>query len=182
MSRNKVIRPGQWDINEVVKCPMCSRKYKLQGNIEDLRQENFVCKCGFWAPFTAILGNIDPPPIHPPGNNDGPITKRVNTSASLYIPSCNKRIPLHSGTQTLGRNSCDSTAELKLAPDPYMSREHALIEEKITDGKKFYYFEVMKGKSRVYINKKPCYPGKKVLLKNGYTLMLGETQVIFEIK
>ncbi len=185
-----------------VTCPGCSKKYKVKGTLEVLRNEPFICKCGFRAPFSAIYnfhngGVIDTPPPPPPPPGGGgqktqihtPETKKVQggqptgtTTPSLFVPSYNIRVQLHSGSQTVGRKSSDSTADLKLAPDLYMSRQHALIREVMKDGKKFFVLEALKAENPVFINKKAYFPGTKIILKNGCTMVMGKTQVIFENK
>lgn len=82
----------------------------------------------------------------------------------------------------LGRQSADSKAQIKLTPDISMSRIHAGMRTIQTpQGQVIYQITSAKNSNPVYVNGNPVPQGKSVNLKNGDTLKMGETTLIFRI-
>ena len=82
----------------------------------------------------------------------------------------------------LGRQSSDSKAQIKLTPDISMSRIHAGMRTIQTpQGYVVYQITSAKNSNPVYVNGNPVPQGKSVNLKNGDTLRMGETTLVFRI-
>ena len=82
----------------------------------------------------------------------------------------------------LGRQSSDSKAQIKLTPDISMSRIHAGMRTVQTpQGQVVYQITSAKNSNPVYVNGNPVPQGKSVSLKNGDTLRMGETTLVFRI-
>lgn len=83
---------------------------------------------------------------------------------------------------TLGRRSSDSKAQVKLTPDMTMSRIHAGMRMVITPmGNTTYQITSAKDANPVYVNRVPVPKGKPINLKNGDTIQMGETIMIFRL-
>ena len=82
----------------------------------------------------------------------------------------------------LGRQSSDSKAQIKLTPDISMSRIHAGMRTiQSAQGQVIYQITSAKSSNPVYVNGNPVPQGKSVNLKNGDTLRMGETTLVFRI-
>lgn len=114
----------------------------------------------------------------PAGGPQGPMKTRV-PGAFLVVKSLMRELRLHNGTFVLGRDSSDSTADLKLAPDPYMSRQHAVMKVDTSGGKERYYIKSIKNENPVYVNRRPLPTSQMAALKHGDVLVLGQTVVEF---
>lgn len=91
------------------------------------------------------------------------------------------RLPL-TNNFSLGRRSSDSNAQVKLTPDMTMSRIHAgmrLVTSPM--GNTTYQITSAKDSNPVYVNRVPIPKGKPINLKNGDTLQMGETIMIFRL-
>ena len=124
------------------------------------------------------------------GSDDGEKTKLVlglqrpkqwvfhvsfgNVKGVINLPS--------SGQFTLGRNSSDSTAQIKLTPDAAMSRVHAGMRVISQQGQPAYQVTSIKTSNPVYINGITIPKGKPYTLKAGDMLQMGETKLIFKVK
>lgn len=178
-----------------IECPGCHQKYNLKvGNPALLTGEVFSCKkCGFSAPFPMVLNkrgnsglkthiaNVDPQSgktqvaglkTRLSGQNQG-------TGMALVIEKTRVRFPLCPGVYILGRDSRDSRATLKLAPDPYMSRQHARLEIIPHAGTVRCLLYAMESGNPIYINNRKIAPGAGIPLKSGDKILLGMTMVIF---
>lgn len=88
----------------------------------------------------------------------------------------------HGNFYNLGRQSSDSKAQIKLTPDVSMSRIHAGMRTvQSPQGHVVYQITSAKNSNPVYINGKPIPQGKSANLKNGDTLKMGETTLVFRI-
>lgn len=83
-------------------------------------------------------------------------------------------------TYYLGRNSADSTAKIKLAPDKTMSRVHAGMRTKIINGKIEFQITSIKDTNPVYVNGIAVPQGKAVTLKSGDNIVMGNTTIVFK--
>lgn len=87
------------------------------------------------------------------------------------------------GVYTLGRMSSDSTANIKIAPDTYMSRVHARM--KVVPGTgpaNQYILTPLKENNPVYVENREIPYGKSAVLRSGCKIVMGSTTVIFVIK
>ena len=187
----------------VVTCPGCSHKFKVTGSDEVLRKEMFVCSnCGLQAPFSAVQDwssmfhgkNKQKTQKSSPKENSSQVSGfqderhtmvtgryvHAGQLAFLVIPDINRRIELHSGAFVLGRQSSDSKADIKLAPDPYMSRDHALLEVSLMNGRQSFKIKALKDNNPVYINNSMIRPSDVVLLQPGDIIVMGRTKIVFE--
>lgn len=194
-----------------VRCPGCGKRYQINGSLQVLQTQPFVCRgCGFRVPFSSLYNlqnggkvvNTPPPPPPPPmqvtpgqskktkifngadgGQPMAPPAQSPNKTkvlgAFLVVPSAMRQLRLTSGTYVLGRLSSDSPADLKIAPDPYMSRQHAMLKVDVAPGRERYLIKSLKDENLVYVNQIPIPIGKMASLKNGDVLTMGRTQVKF---
>lgn len=102
-----------------------------------------------------------------------------NQQVYLEIEGTQQRFPLQMGTYILGRNSVDSPATIKLAPDPYMSRSHAKLDVLYRGGQLICAITAFPNANPVYINGQALPPTKAILLKNGVTIQMGMTKIKF---
>lgn len=97
---------------------------------------------------------------------------------TLTIMPSGRRIPLPQGVYTLGRDSSDSKASLRIAPDPYMSRLQARLEVMSSPAGTVCRLIGLSPTNPVMINNRPTNQNFGVDLRNGDTLLLGMTRVI----
>lgn len=97
----------------------------------------------------------------------------------LEVEGTQQRFQLQMGTYILGRNSIDSPATIKLAPDPYMSRRHAQLDVIHRGGNLICAITAFPNANPVYINGQQLPPTKAILLKSGVTIQMGMTKVKF---
>lgn len=86
----------------------------------------------------------------------------------------------HGQSFSLGRNSTDSKAQVKLTPDIAMSRIHAgmrTVRDRM--GRELYQITSAKDDNPVYVNNVPVPKGKPCILKTGDTIRMGETTMLF---
>lgn len=184
-------------------CPGCGRKYRVKGTTEVLKSKTFVCKCGFKAPFNTLYnmlngGKVVPETPAPVPNNtnqenktviknpDKTDTKKASPQSSsamacLFVPSINRRVNVTKGDVVVGRMSSDSTSDLKLAPDPFMSRKHAKIKIGTKNGKRVFGIQSLKNENPVFVNNRPIFSNQVYILKHGDVITMGKTQIVFEI-
>ncbi len=89
-----------------------------------------------------------------------------------------KELPL-SGTFTLGRNSSDSSATVKLTPDKSMSRIHANM--RVDAAAKAYQICTVKNTNPVFVNGTALPVGKMCNLKVGDKIKMGDTTMTFRL-
>lgn len=180
--------------------------------IEDLQDEAFKCpRCHYIAPFPVVFqwnqyaqSTSDQPTVPPPPPTKivqkGPKTKlatQIDTQgqqasneqasppvhkAYLTLPSLKRRILLKDGNFIVGRDSIDSRASIRLAPDRYMSREHARLLVTSNGGAVACHITSFKDNNPVYVNGQAVPIGMMVKLNTGDQIKLGNTLVLFEIR
>lgn len=180
-------------------CPGCHKQYTVKTqNPDTLGSKEFRCpKCGFSAPFSILLGNqvADNPALHthiaggmPQNGGLSPVagqkTKVVEQMAAqppmyLVVSSTERSYRLMPGVYILGRASSDSKATLRLAPDPYMSRQHARLTVTAAYGKVQCQLSGLASANPIYVNNKKLEEGSAVTLKYGDKILLGMTEVLF---
>ncbi len=120
----------------------------------------------------------------------GPGTKVVNElqlPKKAYLDMVFQGMPAGSvmlpnaGQVTVGRNSNDSPAQLKLTADIAMSRVHAGIRVNGNGPQRTYQITSAKNENPVYVNSKPIKQGQAVTLKPGDKLQMGYTLLTFRL-
>lgn len=173
----------------VVMCPGCRSKLSFD-DFPGFRDALIKCpKCYFQAAVSVFMGGA-------PSGGGGkgpsedtalPDTELVNSRqapaaiGSIKVISSGESFKLREGSNVIGRRARTSTADLHIASDPYMSRIHVRIDVV----KKGYGYEhhlvEINSKNIVKLNGRAIGRGDILLLKRGDRLILGTTEVIFEI-
>lgn len=128
-------------------------------------------------------GGFPPPPgggMMAPGSGFSGTQVHAPTAGFGYlvVQSTGRKIPLTVGEHVLGRQSADSRATIPLAPDPYMSRAHAMLSVSFLSGQiPRITITGMNSQNIVYVNNARLYPGSTIELHPGDELLLGMTTV-----
>lgn len=93
----------------------------------------------------------------------------------LCVPSVGLRIPLQVGNYVLGRKSSDSQANIHIAPDPYMSRQHAFLQVIRTATGISLQIKPLNQYNPVYVNKVSLNMNENRVLRKGDTIVMGKT-------
>lgn len=175
-----------------IQCPRCHRRFALNApDLGAMASRPFRCpKCGFSAPFGQLMGRIPqaPAPLHThiaggqPGVQGGK-TRVASKSgvASLVIEDSGRTLPLAQGSYIIGRASSDSTATLKLAPDPYMSRQHARLDVIAAGSVTQCRITALNPANDVFVNSRRLSRGEAAELRDNDRILLGMTKVIVKI-
>lgn len=177
----------------IITCPVCKKKYKLTPKDDSkLAQEQFVCpNCKFSAPFKTLLDNIpiaqseissnatESPAVHKATKiAQGAMQKPL---AYLSVVGGSAKFALTTGVYILGRRSSDSQANLQLAPDITMSRQHARLALQYVTGKLMAQIVGIKTNNPIAVNGRVLASGKPYTLKSGDVLRLGATQIFYTV-
>lgn len=84
------------------------------------------------------------------------------------------------GSNVIGRRASTSTADIKISNDPYMSRQHVLIDVIKTDNGYEHRLIEINSKNIVKLNGREIQRGDILKLKFGDTLTLGKTDIVLE--
>lgn len=183
-----------------ITCPGCHKSFTLKTqNPNAVMGKDFKCpKCGFSAPFSMLMGGkfVDNPALHThiagggvsQNAGFGGLKTKVAEQAqvgtkgpmSLVVESTGMSFPLMPGAYILGRASSDSKATLKLAPDPYMSRQHARLVVNSSFGKMQCQLCGLASTNPIFVNNKKIPQGSAVTLKSGDKILLGMTTILFK--
>ena len=184
----------------IVNCPGCNRKFKIKGTEASFTTQNFTCpRCGYSAPFNVVFewakitsGNIcgtSPQKvnvINKPASNSIKTTVANQCRGVPAIYTTDKHLirQLKPGTFVLGRQSSDSQSDIRIAPDPYMSRSHALLTvvPRIDGNGMTCSIKAIKRESPVIVNNTPLRYGDIVILQSGDNITLGKTTITFCIR
>lgn len=186
-------------------CPGCHRTFSLKTtNPASVMHKLFRCpKCGYNSPYSSLMGaaNVqDNPALHTHIAGGGLVQNAVGTfgeqktkmagqammgaksKVALVVESTGMSFPLMPGTYILGRASSDSKATLKLAPDPYMSRQHArLVFDPLTSGiKTEFQLCGLTSTNPIFVNDKKIPTGQTVIIHPNDKILLGMTTVILK--
>lgn len=172
----------------VVTCPICAKRYGLPPcEPADLVKRDFVCpNCRYSIPYTSLIKGLSAP---------APMADNMVTQADpqmktkiagnniqktmLHVISDGNKYILSPGNYTLGRRSSDSTATIQLAPDPYMSRQHANLYVATVGGKIVSQIRNLKPSNPIFINNKPLAEKKVQTLMDGDRIQIGMTHIIY---
>lgn len=116
----------------------------------------------------AGAGQPTPPPMP---NAKTRVAQGAQSLVTLMVMESGKVLPLKTGTYTLGRDSIDSKASVRVAPDRYMSRLHAKID--VTPGGTT--ITGIAENNPILVNGKSIQAGIPVALRNGDKVQLGMT-------
>ena len=180
------------------RCPGCGKSYSVKAESkESLLRQTFKCpSCGKATPFASVMSAPAPAPaMHThiaggglsPENGLGDMKTRVAGMAPrqapivLVVESTGRRIPLTVGPHILGRDSADSPADIKVAPDSFMSRSHARLDI-IPNGATFICrIQAMRSANAVMINSRQLAENESWQLKPSDKILLGMTIVHLEV-
>lgn len=119
---------------------------------------------------------------NPAASASDPLQARANALPLYFeVEKTKRRISLAPGEFTLGRDSSDSTASIKVAPDPYMSRQCARLQVKLNDSSVRVAITPLKSRNPIYINDIPVPTGETKCLTLGDKILLGETIIVLKI-
>lgn len=180
-------------------CIGCNARYSMKApTLEGLASKPFRCpKCGFTAPFRQIMGKKNPPfsehlhthiggqpGVLPNFDQATKISGVASAKLTLEVEGSGKALQIGIGNYTVGRDSYDSQATLKIAPDRYMSRMHAIIQVSPSTGANMNINSMIKNISSsnpIFINGQKINSGQAAPLKNGDCLVLGMTKINVKI-
>lgn len=172
-------------------CPNCKTLYQLTvAKPETMVNKTFVCnKCGHTNLFSKLLPipsqPTNPSKTIPDGYNQQSDTKKHThvvvsdgeAKAYLTVASTKAKYVLKNGIYVLGRDSSDSSATLRLAPDITMSRQHARLIVQTVGGKTVAQITGLKFNNPVIVNGNALPANRPFTLKSGDVIQLGATKV-----
>lgn len=166
-------------------CPDCGAKYTLKApSLNAVRGKIFNCpKCACSAGYEELIpGLADEASEMPSRHIAAPEFSRqaarqmVNGAEGrllLHVPTTGKTFGLSNGRYTLGRDSSDSRATVKLAPDPYMSRMHAMLIVNANQAR----LTNQSNTSLITLNGNTIPFGRSANIAPGDTLVIGQTEI-----
>lgn len=183
-----------------ITCPGCKTSFTLKTqNMDSVMNQTFKCpKCQFSIPFRQLLASNKPAiapaipssPLHThiagaPGNSGdmpGGKTKVATASAAvnIMIQQPTRSIPLAPGEYVLGRDSADSQASVKIAPDPYMSRRQAQLSVRTTTAGTACILTPLSPTNPIFVNDRPIN-AQGTMLHNGDRIVLGMTSLTIKM-
>lgn len=181
-----------------LQCKLCGSTFTLRAqSLEAVASKPFKCpKCGYSTSLGQLMrpgggrgaGNLHTHIGGAPGMAAGNHTPtRIAGSADKVIfevAELKKAFRLGAGSYTIGRDSDDSQATLKLAPDRYMSRLQAQLNIQPIMNQKLPLIVRIKNLSPtnpIYVNNEMLDAGKSATLKNGDNLLIGMTKVVVKM-
>lgn len=176
-----------------ITCPKCKNNYSLKvPNVEKLKGKSFTCaKCGLKINFDDVFGLTSNEEISKAssslktqlwgntglaGLDNHTRVARQQNNITIEIIGSNKKYNLSPGSYTLGRDSIDSNANVKLSPDPYMSRLHARLDISASSPSSVVLIP-MNPKNNIFINDYRVSPNNPICIKNGDIILLGMTKI-----
>ena len=182
------------------KCPKCLRDISLKAESkESLMTAVFQCPhCGQSTPFATIFGARAQAPsparqdLHThiagygaaAGMGQMPFQKTRVAQAgplAIVVEDTGRRIPVGVGSHILGRESSDSSASVKLAPDPYMSRLHARLDIMREGNRVSCRIQPLRSSNAVIVNSSRLEEGETMMLKPNDKVVLGMTTFHLEV-
>lgn len=171
--------------NAKIQCPGCKNRFTVKTpSIERLASSNFRCpKCGASAPFASLLPRGGA--MQHPGTRVAPITSlpKVNgggppdvfpfVTVLLKVQETGKVFPLGRGSYTIGRDSNDGNANIKVAPDIYMSRMQGKVDVSVRG----CFLTNLNDTNPVIINGRKMEVGQPWELKDGDEIYMGTTNI-----
>lgn len=174
-------------------CPGCCARYIIKAqSLASLGQKRFNCpKCGYTNVLSQLFSNfstnyprtkIGGQEIYPNSTPTINGLQTPNISVELTVEGSGKKITLMPGRYTLGRDSADSQAIIRLAPDRYMSRLHAELEYTIVSQNGAHVsLRSLNPKNPILVNGVPIDVNGRVGIRNGDQIVMGDTTVNVKI-
>lgn len=100
---------------------------------------------------------------------------------AIVVEDTGRRIPIGVGSHILGRESSDSPASVKLAPDPYMSRLHARLDITRQGNRVSCRIQPLRSSNAVIVNSSRLDEGQTMMLKPNDKVVLGMTTIHLEV-
>ena len=178
-----------------IECPNCRAKFTLKApSLEAMVNKPFRCpKCGYVAPFGKLInrrGASTPSHTTIGGNPNAQPGDKTRIAASgtplveLIIEDGGKSLKLGSGVYTVGRDSSDRRASLKISPDKFMSRLHAQIEVNSNPTgrpKPICHISGLNATNPTFVNNRKLETGESIELKDGDKILLGMTKLTIKM-
>ncbi len=177
-----------------IACSNCRHAFIIKiTNPEALRGKSFQCpKCGVRFPFDRLLQKMSADALHThigggntddltPPNGHTRVAQQTNARAILTVDGSVSEFKLSPGTYILGRDSSDSRATLRIAPDQFMSRAHATLKVEAAGNRLQASITPMKSANAIFINNDRLEYGRSCMLKDGDRILLGMTTVRIKI-
>lgn len=145
-----------------------------------LANRPFRCPtCGRMTPFNQLMAPAYPAP-YPPVNRRpvDPGKTQISggqTMMRLIVEDSGKVIEIPSGNHTLGRDSLDSKATIKIASDTCMSREHARLTVTQSPQGVECVLTPMQSRNDIFVNNQRMSVSESRRLRNGDSILLGMT-------
>lgn len=182
------------------KCPKCGKDISVKAESkQSLLNQVFKCPgCHRDTPFSQILGGASPTAsdmhTHIVGAGSGMAaaaaavglgnekTRIAQASPiSIVVDGTGRRLPVAIGSHILGRDSLDSRATVKVASDPYMSRQHARLDIAREGNRLSCRISCLKTANPVIVNSTRLAEGQSYSLKPGDKVILGMTAFHLEL-
>jgi len=180
------------------KCPTCGKPYSVKAPSQQaLSTRIFNCpNCRQATPYSMLIDKAKapaaatPPPLHTyighsdAGNNAAPTAKtRFSQTTPVVLALDNgRRIPVAAGQHVLGRDSADSPATIRVAPDIYMSRTHARMTVQADGtGAVRCFITPLRTANPIIVNSRTLAENETTALANGDKVLLGMTIFTVEI-
>lgn len=167
-------------------CPNCRAKLSFAGvpgwqeKLVECPQCHFKAKANVYKTGLAAQGgygaNDDqtqlPDNFHPTQNSAIGVIKVLATGRCFQLKE---------GTNVLGRVASSGTADLKISHDPYMSRRHLQVDVVKTPLGLEHRLVEIDSKNIIVLNGRPIQRGDVLKLNVGDRMMLGRTEVAFDM-
>lgn len=168
-----------------IKCPQCGQELSFQ-EIPGYQSMIVECpKCNFKATAGVYLESqrkkVKKTITELPTELNLPLEYK-NSIGKLKVRNTGEFFYLQEGTNIIGRKAESSIANIKIASDPFMSRQHARIDVLNNENGIEHRLIEINSKNIVELNGKAIKRGDILILKNGDILTLGKTVVTLEIE
>ncbi len=181
-------------MSQIFKCPYCLNEVPFSRILSDEQP----AQGGTSSPTsTAAPGHVGTPAMQsgalkthivnspfgaPAGGPAFQKTRMVSTAPlAIVVESTGRRIPVNVGSYVLGRDSSDSGASIKIAPDPYMSRLHARLDVQRAGKGIICKIQPLRSSNAVLVNSAPVEEGSSKALKPNDRVLLGMTTFRLEL-
>lgn len=172
-------------------CPGCKDGYTLKvKNMDSVMSQVFRCpRCQYSCSFRNLINPAISPasPLHThiagtPGQKQWGKTKvsSATEAVTLLVEKSSRALSLSVGEYILGRDSVDSNANVKIAPDVYMSRQQAHLSVRNTSAGITCIITPIGVTNPVLVNDKPIN-NQGAILHNGDRIVLGITNVTIKM-
>lgn len=192
----------------MIKCPKCGAILRVEAKA-GLEGVSITCPvCGVKSPYLEYKPYIPKTPTPSQGeetqyggngSGSGDDETRYDSSADstsfaqtlqpckigkLVSVSTGRTYALSVGINSIGRHASTSPATVQIVTDDrHMSRNHANIEvKKFSDGTVVHYLSNSVNKNPTTVNGRLLEPGDRIILQSGDLILMGMTNVRFEME